>query len=298
MSENMREFPSNRAIVLRNLTCPYCGCDFAISKSTREHVIGRRFVPKGNLDGSWNLIVNACEPCNQHKATLEDDISAITQYTTVWSGHCDHNDLRSEANRKARSAMSRLTSKPVAESEARVTVRANLAPGLTMTLDLDAPPQIQSERLFELARMQMMAFFYVATFDEVTRKGGFWQGGFYPIFEAQKSNWGNSTHRAFMDIVAEWEPHIRGYAAKDYFVVVIRRHPSAACWSWAIEWNQQYRLIGLFGEQEPSEALLNELPRPKVEVVAQRGEDWFGICPDVPLNNEQDRLFEWPPGAR
>jgi hypothetical protein len=290
----MSELPGNRAITLRNATCAYCGIDLARAKSTKEHVIGRRFVPKGNLDGSWNLIVNACEPCNHRKGKLENYISAVTLYTGVWSGRYDRDSaLFREANRKARSAISPLTRKPVAESEQRVKVSASLAPGLTMTLNLNAPPQLDAARMFELARLQLMAFFYYVTFDPRARLGRFWRGAFIPILEAQQANWGNATHRVFMDSVVDWEPRFLGFAAEDHFAVIIRRHPSAVCWSWALEWNKQYRLIGLFGETEPAHAFLKELPRPKINVLGQRGPDWFGICPDVPLGENRDRLFEW-----
>ena len=35
---------------LRNLTCPYCGVAIDAKTATKEHVVGRRFVPKGTLD--------------------------------------------------------------------------------------------------------------------------------------------------------------------------------------------------------------------------------------------------------
>ena len=76
--------PSNRAIVLRNLTCPYCGDRFDPETSAaKEHVIGRRFVPRGCFAGQWNLILNACERCNRNKGDLEDDISIITMMPDV-----------------------------------------------------------------------------------------------------------------------------------------------------------------------------------------------------------------------
>jgi hypothetical protein len=60
---------------LDNVTCPYCGTALTSKTRTKEHVIGRRFVPVGSLDREWNLILQACGPCNRHKADLEDDIS-------------------------------------------------------------------------------------------------------------------------------------------------------------------------------------------------------------------------------
>ncbi|MBG6073799.1 hypothetical protein IWX87_003580 [Polaromonas sp. CG_9.7] len=44
------ELPLNRAIVLRNINCAYCSKSFGPDlATTKEHVIGRRFVPRGVL---------------------------------------------------------------------------------------------------------------------------------------------------------------------------------------------------------------------------------------------------------
>ena len=61
--------------------------------------------------------------------------------------------------------------------------------------------------------MQITAFFYFITFNQITKKGGFWKGGFYPILEAQKLDWGNNVHIAFMRAVVKWEPRWIGNGA-------------------------------------------------------------------------------------
>lgn len=69
----------SRLIVRRSAFCAYCGHAFGPGdRGENEHVIGRRFVPKGTLANHWNLILSACGPCNDAKAELENDISAIT----------------------------------------------------------------------------------------------------------------------------------------------------------------------------------------------------------------------------
>src|SRR5438067_12808695 len=75
---SLNSWPHNRAIVLKNETCVYCGSELTAGNCTKEHVIGRKFVPKGKLHEEWNLIVRACTSCNHTKSDLEDDISAIS----------------------------------------------------------------------------------------------------------------------------------------------------------------------------------------------------------------------------
>ena len=115
MSPNeLKNLSGNRAVVLKNETCPYCSCCLDASLRTKEHVIGRRFVPKGKLDGQWNLIVRACRPCNCLKADLEDDLSAISMQPDSWGQFANPDPrLATEAARKAEKSVSRRTGKQV-----------------------------------------------------------------------------------------------------------------------------------------------------------------------------------------
>jgi hypothetical protein len=83
----LKSLPPNKAILLDNETCVYCGIELSPEIDTEEHVVGRKFVPKGKLDGEWNLIVHACRACNRKKAELEDDISAITMQPDTLGAH-------------------------------------------------------------------------------------------------------------------------------------------------------------------------------------------------------------------
>src|SRR5258707_376485 len=108
--------PINRAICLANMTCPYCGIRRSDDAPFEdEHVIGRRFVPKGALANSMNLIVQACRACNGEKSDLEDEISAVTLQPAIGDPHPDP-VLSSEAARKAGGSYSRQTKKLVADS--------------------------------------------------------------------------------------------------------------------------------------------------------------------------------------
>jgi hypothetical protein len=284
---------TNLPIVLDNETCVYCGTELTLSSVTKEHVIGRRFVPKGKLEGQWNLIVRACKPCNGKKSGFEDDISAISMQADAWGRHAlpDH-ILTQEAARKARGSISRRTSKPIKDSLEKLKIKGLLAPGAEFTFDLTAPPQIETKRIFELARMQLMAFFYLITYNQKTKRGGFWLGSFFPVLEAIRSDWGNPVHRAFMDAVVNWEVRVLAIGADGFFKVAIRRHPAEVCWSWALEWNCKYRIVGFFGEHEQAQAVANTFP-PLEWITLIKGHNYNDHYRfEVALEEEKDNLFE------
>ena len=160
---------------LNNETCPYCGTELDETTATKEHVVGRNFVPKGKLNSSWNLILRACSTCNVRKSELEDDLSAISMSPDA-SGTFAHTDsaLHSQAERKGRS-VHRRTKKSVAESAENFTLTGKPLPNLSMSVSFVAPPQADPQRIVELSRMQIAAFFYgVMTYKPELRRGGFW----------------------------------------------------------------------------------------------------------------------------
>src|SRR5947209_4944585 len=98
---SIRTLPINKATRIDNATCIYCGERSAPDNPlTAEHVIGRRFVPRGSFAQGWALIGNACQECNNAKADLEDDISAVTIQPVPGERHADPK-LHDEAARKA-----------------------------------------------------------------------------------------------------------------------------------------------------------------------------------------------------
>lgn len=291
--DDFNELPSNRAIVLDNVTCPYCGIGLDDDNDTKEHVIGRRFVPKGALNGCWNLIVRACEKCNSEKSRLENDISAITLSGKLWFGSGDEEkNIVQEAQRKAKNSISNKTNKPVIQSHEEINFQVPFALGATFKFNMVSPPQIESNRVYELARLQMMAFFYFITFNKETRRGGFWPVGFHPLSEAHHGDWGNSLHKSFMAAVVKWEPRWVGNTAEGFFRSIIRRHPSAECWSWAIEWNKNYRVIGFFGGRDAAQELVNGFELPNMTAIKTGENSHISFRSDVKLP-EEDLLFVW-----
>ncbi|GMT43861.1 MAG: hypothetical protein IEMM0003_0680 [bacterium] len=262
LDSKLKNLPPNLPIILDNKTCVYCGKELLEKIESKEHVIGRRFVPRGKLNGHWNLIVKACKDCNGKKSDLENDLSAITMQADASGRHAsDDQILEKEAIRKAQKSISRRTGKPVKNSKETINIKVPLAPGMEFNFELTSPPQPASERVYELARLQLMAFFYFITYNQQTRRGGFWLGGFFPLSEAAMSDWGNSTHKFFMKSVIDWEPRFLGITADEYFKVVIRRHPSEVCWAWGLEWNKQYRVVGYFGEETTVKKIVSTFPQ-------------------------------------
>ena len=287
--------PWNRVHHLKNVTCVYCGCDLAGSGSTKEHVVGRRFVPKGLLDGQWNLIVRACSACNVRKSDLEDDVSAITLAPPVaFVGERRDSPFAAEAYRKASRSVSRFTGKRVVDSPHEGNITLPLGGAVTATMKYVGPPQLESRRAFELARLQLSAFFYLVTFDEASSKGGFWPGLYVPLLMAPQTDWGNAHFMAFMHAVASWELRFLGFTANECFKIAIRRHPSADTWAWALEWNRNFRLSGFFGDPAPADVIVGTFPQFQLRSAPLAPNGFVSMRLERRLTEAEDSLFAEP----
>jgi len=292
LSAELQEMPRNRPVVLRNLTCPYCGCELDKASSTKEHVIGRRFVPVGTLYQDWNLILCACKTCNVRKSDLEDDISVITMHHDAF-GNSPSSEAVAEVERKKSKSRSRRTGKSVGESIESMTLQTKFGSSASMTFTFTGPPQVQSDRVFELAHLQMMGFFYFLTYKEERSRGYFWLGKFAPVLEARKSDWGNPTHLAFMRTVLAWEPRILVSTAKGHYAAAIRKHPTQNLWSWAVEWNKSFRVVGYFGEESSAREAIAQLPLLEGRSIVEGETRWVRYRKETPLTEAEDRLFHW-----
>jgi len=118
-------------------------------------------------------------------------------------------------------------------------------------------------------------------------------GGFFLVLEAARADWGNLIHKAFMEAVVGWEPRFVGKGADGFFKVIIRRHPEAECWSWGLEWNKNYRVVGFFGEQEAAQAVVNTFPSLEARTILQGPDRYMRFRTETKLDEENDRLFFW-----
>ena len=261
----------------------------------KEHVIGRRFVPKGKLNGNWNLIVNACQTCNGIKGDMENDISAITMQSNALGrfGHDDPTGI-SEASRKAENSFSRRTKKLVKNSHEQFKVHMPMGNHTSMTIGFTGPAQADQERIFHLAQAQLMGFFYWITYHHSDKRGYFWLGNFYPIMASSRSDWGNTVLRAFSIKVVNWETRVIGSTADGFYKIAIRKHPEAICWSWSLEWNHSLRVIGFFGDFEIITNIIEDLPKLKMQEISGGPNATIRYHKETPLaESDEDKLFYW-----
>lgn len=287
------DLPTNRPLSLPNKTCPYCGAVLNKSNRTKEHVVGRRFVPRGTLNGQWNLIVWACNRCNSEKAALEDDISAITMQPDTLGRHAtDDKRLAEEALRKALGSVSGRTGKLVQDSVETINLKGQLGAGLEIDFQFSAPPQIDSGRAYRLAKHHVAAFFYWATYDNESRRGKYWAGKFMPINDARKEDWGNELMLGFLDKTRNWDPRTVAITADGFFRIAIRQCPGAALWSSVVEWNQSFRVISAFGNGNSLIELRDQLPKLRGTKVAEGPGMWFRTRIEVALPDDKDTAFD------
>lgn len=241
--QSLTELSTVHRVVRRNTFCAYCGVEFSDSVPfEEEHVIGRRFVPKGTLAGNWNLVLRACGSCNDIKAALENDISAITMQPDAGGRYAsDDERLIAEAKRKARTT-SQLTRRFVSEPEPPLKFTGSFGPA-TFEFSFVRPAQADDQRLFELARLQLTGFFSMLTWQAEQQRGWFWPGNYCPVVAVRKEDWGNPHLLWIEDVAREWEPRLHAVTADGFYKIWIRRCPEEPpVWAWAIEWNRNYRL--------------------------------------------------------
>jgi hypothetical protein len=293
LNEKLTHHPVNRAIRLTNVNCPYCGGNFDVHRPrTKEHVIGRRFVPRGTLGVQWNLILQACEPCNQLKAGLEDDISAITMLPDLAGRYAvEDARLKTEALRKAANARSRRTGKLVRDSREEFQWNGSFGPA-TFTFNFLAPPQIDERRILHLAYLHVSAFFFYITYQPESRRGGFVLGEYHFLEYVRRGDWGNSRLLWFMDLVRNWDPRMNAIGADGFFKLMIRKMTGGPnVWAWAVEWNCEMRVTGFAGDVAKIEEIAKTAPSLPVQRQDVGPDEWVAFRTDQALSEGEDDLF-------
>jgi hypothetical protein len=164
-----------------------------------------------------------------------------------------------------------------------------------LTAEFTSPPQVDMRRIYDLAQLQLMGFFYLLTYQQNEKRGWFWTPvGFHPFLHVIRSDWGNPSVLAFADAIATWNPRLIAVSAEGYYRALIRRGPTASCWAWALEWNRNYRVIGFFGDRDAVQEVVNKFPAMDAMTIHESPTRFVRIRQDVPLRDEDDKLFRVP----
>ena len=289
----MKQLSHRQPTRLRNRRCAYCNAEFTRSdEPQKEHVIGRLFVPRGSLEQQWNLHINSCHACNQRKSTLENDISAISIFATEVDSISYDESLVAEKHRKSK-AFSNRTRKLVAESGEIFEVHGNVG-SAQISFTMRGPPQLDDERAFKLALFQLQAFHFFLTYDQSQEQGFHWRGVYSPLDFVNDSDWGNPLIVAFSDLTLAWDLRLDVNTSKGHYRALVKKNPSAAVWSWAMEWNKYFRIFGFYGDEVAIEAIFADLSGP-VKIME---EAWIEMSPtrryrmEVPVDAEADKFFD------
>jgi len=222
---------------------------------------------------------------------LEDDLSAISMQPDAFGRYAvDDKDLVEQALRKRRSISSR-THKPVGNSVEKISFGTRVFPGSEFDFKMIGPPQASAERAYGLARFQISAFFYWVTFDPPSRMGRFWPGQFLPVVGSARSDWGNSLMRGFMNTVNTWWTRVWGITGGGFFKVAIRRCPDQNCWSWALEWNRNFRLAGFCGDQAAANSIIANFEIPKMRALEGPDGEIIRYREEIELSDNEDKMF-------
>lgn len=78
MADDLLAYNPDKPVTLPSRKCAYCGINLERRTTTRDHVVTRNFVPESTLVSGFFHQVRVCRPCNDRKATPEDNIPIIT----------------------------------------------------------------------------------------------------------------------------------------------------------------------------------------------------------------------------
>lgn len=288
-TNNLLRSPSAHDLSLRNSNCIYCCQPLTKETRTREHVIGRNFVPRGTLD--VNLVAWACVECNNGKSDLEDDISLISMLPAMARSMPMMRERSTAIARKLQNAISRRTGKLVRDSNETFTIKGEFFGG-TMSFKMISNPQTDPDRVGLLALYHITAFHYFTTYQKHTRLGDGFPGVFAVAGDFRRPDWGNERARYFMEMTKAWDPRFVLNGKEAFFRALIRRRLPDMLWSYAIEWNQSFRILGFYGEESLVDEALGQLPVLEMKSIVEEPNRYIRMRDEVALPETDDILFE------
>lgn len=245
---------------LSNQHCLYCSRFVGAGselESDKEHLINRRIAAPGLLGGAnaFNFIFRACKPCNEEKARLEEHISAVTLLTSP-----GREDPLIDAAARAKGASSFDRRHRRAVAEVRNQFRIRMGP---FTFGLTSAAQLDPNAVRVLAFRHVQGIFsLVASRDprrtETTKVLSGHEFGFFASYPYR--DWGNPQLLEIVRRVDGYERVADITTADGFFRASLRPGPDGEPWFWALEWNQNLRVVGWIGDPETPPEPFNDLP--------------------------------------
>jgi len=172
-----------------------------------------------------------------------------------------------------------------------MSIAGNIGP-MRIAFDFQSPPQVDEERIYMLALYQLKGFHYFLTYDNRTRQGYEWLGGYAPVGFARRSDWGNPVIVAFGELVSTWKLSLNAPTSKGYYRALIKKNPSAELWSWALEWNVGFRVFGFYGDEKEIVSAESELASLIDPIEMKKLTETIRYRQEVPIAEGRDRFFD------
>ena len=270
-----------------NACCVYCGKLLLGPNppiSDKEHLIARKFVPTGTMDGHpFNFIFRACRRCNARKAAAERHVSSVTLFNSP--GRLEDDRVNAVALRKGSSDFHpKKKGVRIEDAHEHLSVATSFGP-MSINFGMLAPPQLDRDQVEEIALSHIQGLFALICTEDYRnplKMRLLPQEQFILYSSYTHDDWGNPQAVEIADRVRDWECLANIDSAEGYFKATMRRSDEG--WFWALEWNRQLRLLG--GISGSKMKLFEGLPN----------EGWMPtrqgrIRENVALDTENDRLF-------
>jgi len=276
-----------------NKYCLYCGSVVgkgAETDSNKEHLIGRKFVPKGKFDEGkeFNFIFRSCRKCNQNKAKLERHVSSVTIFNS--SARLKDADVNKVAIRKGnKDYHPDKTGTLIKNSDDKF----EFSFGKFIRLDAISPPQFNQDYVSELASYHIQGLFSLITSKNpsiaigtrLLRRDYISTFNFY-----HKQDWGNQQLLEISKRVIKWDCPARLVTADGFFKAILKINRNDQDWFWALEWNKYLRVIGSISISKTGLNIFDRLPQLEWKYLNKSDNQIFRYREDIPLTNE-DYLF-------
>lgn len=280
-----------------NQRCLYCGALVGANssiESSKEHLIGRNFVPKGAFEDGrqFNFIFRACKACNSGKSEVEGHLSSVTLFNIIQE--VDDEKTRDTILRKAsKDYHPNKRGKLVKDSFDELTFNLVGLVGTKISTGVKLPPQANEEYIKFLSFKHIQGLFSLVTsHDPSSVKGTNLLDGKYFWFHNSYyyRDWGNPELIEISKRAHELKCRARIDTANNYFKATLcRKDERPGYWFWALEWNKCLRIVGGISFPDKQLEIFNNLPPRKWHSLGSTPETKLSF--EVPISEEEDILF-------